>query len=65
MIRYHRPDKVTQCPKCQGLMKMGERVYVTFSWERGDRKNRWSTSAFMCADCAGKLMDEMGLEKKE
>ena len=65
MIRYHRPDKVTQCPKCQGLMKMGERVYMTLSFEKGDRRNRWSISAFLCRDCARKLMDEIGLEEKE
>lgn len=65
MARYHRPDKVIQCTKCKGLMKMGERVYVTFSFEKGDRVKRQSTSAFMCRDCAGKLMGEMGLEAAE
>lgn len=65
MPRYHRPDKIVQCPKCGGLMKMGERVYVTLSWEKGSRLDRWSTSAFLCRDCAGKLMEEMGLEMAE
>lgn len=65
MIRYHEPKLVTECPKCGRGMKQGRRVYMTFAWERGSRHNRWSTSGFLCRDCAGKLMGEMGLEKKE
>ena len=68
MIRYHRPTKVEECPKCGARMKMGERVYMTFAWERGNRFDRWSTSGFLCRKCAEEIAGAMKLgtfEQKE
>lgn len=62
MVRYHRPTKVLVCPRCGASMKMGERVYMTFCFERGDRFNRLGVSGFLCRKCAFTIAESMGLK---
>lgn len=62
MIRYHKPTKVSKCPKCGADMKMGGRVYMTLAYERGDRVKRESVSSFLCRSCADELVDGVGIE---
>lgn len=62
MIRYHKPTKVSMCPRCGLDMKMGERVYMTLAYERGDRVKRESVSSFLCRRCADELVDSVGIE---
>ena len=61
MARFHDGKIVTACRKCGGEMKVGERVATCFSWEMGNRRRRDARAGFICRDCAGKWMVEMGL----
>ena len=65
MARRHDGKAVTACRRCGGEMKVGERVAACFSWETGSRFGRDSKAGFICRECAGKWMGEMGLEVPE
>jgi len=62
MIRYHKPTRVSKCPKCGADMKVGGRVYMTLAYELGDRHKRESISSFLCRNCADGLLGEVGIE---
>jgi len=65
-IRYHTPHPVKKCLICQHSMEMGKRVYITMTWEQGNRRDKRKSSAgFICQNCGKGLAQIMGLETFE